>query len=94
MWLSDTEINITVNVLPMSIVLALYRYLNDNKLNPLSCILDFHFFYFLCVCRKHLLFILPGTYIYIHFLDITQHITQTNICVCCGIQCDRNMVGR
>ena len=58
----------------MSIVLAFY--LNDNKLNPLSCILDFHFFYFLCACSKHLLFILPGTNIYIHVLDITQHITQ------------------
>ena len=71
----------------MPIVLAFY--LNDNKLNPLSCISDF-----LCVCSKHLLFILPGTNIYIHVLDITLHITQKKICVCLGIQCDKNMLGR
>jgi hypothetical protein len=57
-------LRITVNILAMPIVLAFY--LNDNKLNPLSCISDF-----LCVCSRHLLFILPGTNIYIHVLDIT-----------------------
>ena len=76
----------------MSIVLALY--LNDNKLNPLSCILDFHFLFSVCILFKHLLFILPGTNIYIQVLDITQHITQIKICVCFRIQCDTNMVGR
>jgi hypothetical protein len=57
------DIKDVVNILPMSIVLALY--LNDNKLNPLSCILDFHFLFSVCILFKHLLFILPGTNIYL-----------------------------
>ena len=63
----------------MSIVLALY--LNDNKLNPLSCILDFHFLFSVCILFKHLLFILPGTNIYIHVLDITPYNANKNMCL-------------
>jgi hypothetical protein len=39
----------------MSIVLALYRYLNDNKLNPLSCILDFHFLFSVCMQKTFII---------------------------------------
>ena len=46
----------------MSIVLALY--LNDNKLNPLSCILDFHFLFSVCMQETCIIHFTWDEYLY------------------------------
>ena len=59
-----------------------------------KCILDFHFLFSVCMQETFIIHFTWDEYLYTLPWYHTTYITQKNIYVCLGIQCDKNMVGR